>query len=651
MEPRAAQWPQMDNIHAPSSAFAREAMAGHLRAVAPARARKLERAGGSQSPRGSIGAWRAYLALGAVALIVYFLLPNPLVQRVYFTLFATSAVIAICLAVWMYRPARARSWILLAVGLGTINLGNVLWAWFVITTGEIPYPSIADALFLGGYLTLATSLLTLFRGRVPGGDWNGLIDATIVTVGLGMVSWVFFIAPELHDVHLDPVGTLVAVAYPLVDVLLLGVAARLFLAAGPRPAAFRLLAIALGAFIVADVVNTLVSLTGAYQGSLVVDSGWALGFLAFGAFALHPTMREVSRRVPATEGPLRLSRVVLLAGATLMAPLVMVIEALRGEQVDVVVVAPASVLLFILVLTRLVTVVRDLRTMLGEREALQLQLTFQALHDPMTGLANRRLFTERLTQALAAGRNPAVMFADLDDFKTINDTLGHEGGDEVLLAIADRMRGSIRPTDTAARFGGDEFAVLLLDCPSPEALTATADRLIRAMDTPVLVQGRTTQVGISIGMALAQGGRFDVIEILRNADIAMYLAKTQGKGRHRLYRPSMGTNLADRGRAREDLEAGIARGEIEPYYQPIVDLRTGDIRGVEALARWQHRERGLLLPADFIPLAEAAGLVQPLGAAMLNRVVADVVRLPDGPAGPLPIHVNLSPTSCAIRAS
>jgi diguanylate cyclase (GGDEF)-like protein len=631
----------MHQIQPPSSVIARAAAVVDPRIAALLRDKVLEAAGGSRPGRRPIGAWRIYLAMGALALVVYFLLPNQLVQRVYFCLFATSAVVAICWAVWIYRPARARSWLLLAIGLGTINLGNAVWAYQLITTGSIPYPSIADALFLGGYVTVAASLLTLFRGRVPGGDWNGLIDATIVTVGLGMLSWVFFMAPEFRHIELHPVDTLVAVAYPLVDVLLFGVAARLFLTAGPKPTAFRLLVLALGANILADVVNAVVSLDGTYSVSLLVDSGWALGFLAFGAFALHPTMRDVNRPAPA-DGPLRISRVVLLAAATLMAPLVMVIEAVRGEPIDVVVVAPASVILFVLVLTRLVTVLRDLRATLGQREALQLQLTFQALHDPLTGLANRRLFTERLTEALAARRNPAVMFADVDDFKTINDTLGHEGGDEVLLAIADRMGGSIRPTDTAARLGGDEFAVLLLDCPTPEGISRVADRIVSSMEIPVLVQGRTAHLSLSIGMALAQGGRLDVTEILRNADIAMYLAKEQGKGRHQLYQSAMGTKMTDRGRAREDLAAAIARGEIEPHYQPIVDLRTGDIRGVEALARWRHRERGILMPADFIPLAEATGLILPLGVAMLNRALAEVVRLPDGAGGPLSVHVNLS---------
>ncbi len=285
----------MHQIQLPLSQMAREVAAGDPRIAALLHRDQLESAGGHRSRRASIGAWRIYLAIGAVALFVYYFLPNEAVQRVYFTMFATSSVMAICLGVRMHRPTRARSWLLLAAGLGTINLGNILWAWFEFTTGNIPYPSIADALFLGGYLTVAVSLLTLFRGRVPGGDWNGLIDATIVTVGLGMLSWVFFMAPVLRDVELHPVDTLVAVAYPLVDVLLFGIAARLFFTAGPRPMAFRFLALALGANILADVANTLVSLTGTYQASLIVDSGWALGFLAYGAFALHPTMRDVER--------------------------------------------------------------------------------------------------------------------------------------------------------------------------------------------------------------------------------------------------------------------------------------------------------------------------------------------------------------------
>jgi diguanylate cyclase len=587
-------------------------------------------------------AWLVYLGLGLLALFVYFLLPNPAIQLVYFCGFCMSAVVAICVAIRVHRPARTRSWLMLAAGLGTINLGNIFWAWLTISTGVIPFPSIADAAFLAGYVLVGASLLSLFRGRVPGGDTNGVIDALIVTVGLGMVSWVFFMHPNLHDTNLLSVGTLVAVAYPLVDVLLFGVAARLFLIAGPRPTGFRLLALALGANILADVVNATLSLSPNYQGSDLVFAGWAIGFLAFGAFALHSTARAVEGRTGASIGTLRSSRVVLLAAATLMAPLVMVIEAARGEAVDVVVVAPASVVLFLLVLSRLVTVVRDLRATLGEREALETQLTFQALHDPLTGLANRRLFTERLAETISAQRDTGVIFLDLDDFKTINDTRGHPAGDEVLRAVADRLRVCIRSTDMPARLGGDEFGVLLIDCHSAESAARTAERLISAMASPLLVDGRTIQIGMSIGVALAVGGDLSVSDIMRNADIAMYMAKGQGKGRYELYRSEMGTHIIDRGLARDDLEAGIARGEVEPQYQPIVDLATGDILAIEALARWRHPRRGLVMPAEFIPLAEATGLIMPLGAAILNRAIAEVIGWPDGPRGPLALHVNLS---------
>jgi diguanylate cyclase (GGDEF)-like protein len=277
-----------------------------------------------------------------------------------------------------------------------------------------------------------------------------------------------------------------------------------------------------------------------------------------------------------------------------------------------------------------------------QREELETQLTFQALHDPLTALANRRLFTERLAEAVASRRAPAVIYLDLDDFKTINDTFGHAAGDEALVAVAERLRACVRPTDTPARLGGDEFAVLLLDCSSAAGATGTSTRLLRAMDAPLLLEGRTTHLGMSIGMALSDGGRLNVAEILRNADIAMYVAKTHGKGGQELYVPSMGKRVVDREKARDDLEAGIARGEIQPHYQPIVDLRTRNIGGVEALARWQHPERGLLMPADFIPLAEATGLIVPLGAAMVKQAVADVRGMPDGPGGPLVLHVNVS---------
>ena len=361
-----------------------------------------------------------------------------------------------------------------AAGLALITLGNVVWAWFMYTTGLIPVLSIADAAFLGGYVVVGLSLLTLLRGRVPGGDLNGVIDATIVTVGLGMLSWVFLMNPYLSGADLPAINTIVAVAYhwsmSCCSGWPSGSSCRQDL--GRRPLA------------------SWHSPRRVHRGRRrerhrVADRhipGQPAGrrrlgrrIPGIGLVRAPPDDAFRGSAVDRRGGPLRTSRVILLATATLMAPLVMVIQAVQGVPVDVAVVAPASVILFVLVMSRLVTVVRDLRATLGQREALESQFTFQALHDPLTGLANRRLFTERLASAIAAHRDPAVMFLDLDDFKTINDTLGHAAGDDVLVAVAERMRGCLRPTDTPARLGGDEFGVLLLDCPSPDAVKAVAN--------------------------------------------------------------------------------------------------------------------------------------------------------------------------------
>jgi diguanylate cyclase (GGDEF)-like protein/PAS domain S-box-containing protein len=285
----------------------------------------------------------------------------------------------------------------------------------------------------------------------------------------------------------------------------------------------------------------------------------------------------------------------------------------------------------------------------SERKAFEEQLAHQAFHDPVTGLANRALFGERVRHAVARARREdggiAVLFADLDDFKTINDSLGHAVGDEVLVEVAKRLATSVRASDTAARFGGDEFAILLEDVESAQEAADTAERILAAVGEPLTVSGKQLSLRASLGIAMVESsGAADADELLRNADAAMYIAKRDGKGGYRLFEPAMHEGVLARLELRADLQRALDEDQFELHYQPVVRLDDGQICSLEALLRWRHPERGLVPPDDFIPFAEEAGLIVPIGRWVLREGCRQARALKDvrGPEGPLSIAINLS---------
>lgn len=280
-----------------------------------------------------------------------------------------------------------------------------------------------------------------------------------------------------------------------------------------------------------------------------------------------------------------------------------------------------------------------------ERQRLQDDLTRQAFHDSLTGLANRQLFSDRLEHALSRRtsgppRPLAVLFLDLDDFKNVNDSLGHATGDALLVAVAARIRSTVRPGDTAARLGGDEFAVLLEDADQTTA-SQIGHRLLAALHEPVELDGVSHLVHASVGLAEAVPGQEDAAETMRNADVAMYMAKERGKGGLAVYDSVWHQRALASLSLRQELERAVERDQLVLHYQPTVDLRTGAVTGFEALVRWEHPERGLVPPVDFIPLAEQSGLIVPIGDWVLRTATRDVASLDQGEHRPT-VAVNVA---------
>jgi len=284
-----------------------------------------------------------------------------------------------------------------------------------------------------------------------------------------------------------------------------------------------------------------------------------------------------------------------------------------------------------------------------EKLRLDERINHQAFHDSLTGLANRVLFADRVVHALERRVEPgrlraAVLFIDLDDFKVVNDTLGHPSGDLLLQGVTRRLRRVVRPFDTVARLGGDEFAVLIEDLAGPEEAVAVAERFLEELTGPFDLHGTPVAIGASVGIAIADRPSMTYDHLLREADVAMYRAKERGKATVETFDAGMQRALERRLRLKADLEKAVSAGELFLEYQPIVALESGTMVGVEALARWDSLHLGRIGPREFIPVAEASGLIREIGRQVLRTACEQAVRWSAGDSGrDLSVSVNLSP--------
>jgi diguanylate cyclase (GGDEF)-like protein/PAS domain S-box-containing protein len=283
-----------------------------------------------------------------------------------------------------------------------------------------------------------------------------------------------------------------------------------------------------------------------------------------------------------------------------------------------------------------------------ERRKAEARIAYMAHHDGMTNLPNRELYQERLKQALeghSGDEHVAVLCIDLDLFKNVNDSLGHPTGDRLLRMVADRLRSQVRGNNLAARLGGDEFAVILVSDVSPNEASDFAARLIKTLSAGYQIDGNEVVIGASIGIALSPGDGTTSEELLRNADLALYRAKEDGGGVHRFFEREMDRQAQKRRDMELDLRRAFANGEFELHYQPLVDIASDAISGFEALLRWRHPEKGMISPADFIPVAEDIGLIVALGEWVLREACGEAVKWPSD----IKIAVNLSPVQFRSR--
>ncbi|GIF22748.1 diguanylate cyclase (GGDEF)-like protein [Actinoplanes tereljensis] len=532
------------------------------------------------------------------------------------------------------EPRTRRAWQVITVAFGWQLAAHCAWfaqSHFLHTTG---YPSAADYCFLLFSPFMFAGLLMLPGQHRRRRDRQRLaLDALIVGAGGFMAIWYLLLGPILHAPGLTMWQRGFTAALPIGDLLLvLAMSTAMLRRHQPEvPGPVRLLAGSIALTVTADVSYSWIQLHGGYTGGSWPDLLWLAG-----CFLLVLAADQQYRR-PRHPAPRRGDRnaVFLLPYAASVAAYLLLAEQSSHLPLD-----PyggmilGSAVLTLLVMARQMHALRDNREM--------------AVTDGLTGLANRILVTERLEQLagqpVRPGRHTAVLLIDLDRFKPINDTFGHEAGDVVLVAAADAMRSVIRGGDLAGRLGGDEFAVLMPGLPSREAAGAIATRLLETLRMPVIFGEHVLMVGASIGVAVRDDPDASGETLLQQADTALYAAKRAGRGRFEYYSDVMDT------KAREaELRHAVADDELVVYFQPAVALATGDLRAVEALVRWNHPTRGLLGPGEFIDLAEETGAVVPLGAWVLRRACQEAAawRAETPGADPLRLAVNMSPKQVA----
>lgn len=613
-------------------------------------------------------AWWLYLACGIVAVVGYGWLPSLAALNLYYVILAGSNIMAIGIGMTCHRPPQRLPWYLFLLAQLLTSFGNAIWSYYEIVLAiESPFPSLADALYLAGYFPLILGMLLLVRQRMRQADVGSVIDAMIVTVSVGVLGWVYLMEPHLRNPTLTLVEQAVSIAYPLMDVFLVATVAHILLSPGPRPLAYLFLGWSFSLILVSDVAYAIMLLNETYITGSIIDYGWLLAYVCLGAGALHPSMRLLSEPTPAPKIKLSRRRLLVLAAVSLLGPTVAAVELARGNSVSVPVIVGGSAMLFLLSLARmhnlflllkttmeqLENTLSHLRIALRNYQQVEELLSHQAFHDSLTHLPNRVMFKDRLQRALASAqrhdRSVAVLFLDVDGFKNVNDRFGHETGDALLILMAQRLQACVRPEDTAARLGGDEFTILLEELTDISGALRVADRIIADLHMPFVIADRTFVVTASIGIAWSATGQEQADELLRQADVAMYRAKAQGKACYALYDPAMNARALERLDVEAALRHALKAQEFEVYYQPKIDLATGQMVSLEALIRWHHPQQGTISPGIFIPIAEETRLILPLGRWVLEQACRQGRAWNDLRQDGLPLTISVNLSACQFQ--
>jgi diguanylate cyclase (GGDEF)-like protein len=459
----------------------------------------------------------------------------------------------------------------------------------------------------------------------------------IVATGLGLVFWVFVLHPVARAAGEG--GTIaeqaISTAYPAADVLLLVLLARLFTGSGGRTTSGRLLGAAALLLLVADVAYAVMVQYATYDAGDPVDALWLMSYVLMGVAALHPSMASAGTGQAAVRPRVGRGRLALLTASSLLAPGMLFLPGITDRRADWTAAAAGAVVLFLLVAVRMAGFVTQVQRQAGQLEDL-------AMQDELTGLGNRRHLAARMQSAWRAGPRPSVALLDLNGFKNVNDQLGHQAGDQLLAEVAHRLAAAVGDAAAVFRMGGDEFAVLLPGGPGDDPVLAATGRILQALQQPIRVGANEVLIGASVGLARGRDAA-EPFEALRRADVALYAAKDSGDP-YRWFADEFDRLAGEEAWIAAELRAALGTGQIRLAYQPIVELPHGRLVAVEALIRWHHPERGLISPAEFIPVAERNGMIVEVGAWVLREACRQAAQWDAecGTASPERISVNVS---------
>lgn len=569
-----------------------------------------------QVNKATSGLWLIYLAAGIFLVVGYYLavrLGAPAGVRValYCTVSASAAAAVLVGCARNLAAGRQRlPWVVLGCSQVVYAVADVCFYVSHNIFGDTDFPALADPLYLAHYPLVVIGLILLIRSRTPGRDLASLLDAATLAVATAMLSWLYLIGPQARaDEPL--LVKLVSVAYPVMDLAMFAVAVRLILGPGRRPVSFLLLAGNLLAIFTADTIYVMQQLNGTYQTGNFLDAIWLGGNLALGAAALHPTMGRVSERASVEDMRLTPVRLIVLAGAALIAPAMLIVQNSMGQLQDIPVIAGACAVLFMLTIGRLAGLVADQRRL--------------AITDVLTGLRTRRFFSAQLPLEIArarrVGTSLAVLIVDVDRFKSINDRYGHPAGDRVLVEVARRLRESVRQADFLARYGGEEFA-LVVPGASPQELASIGERLrTQVAARPMQVAPETwIDVTVSVGTAGYPRHGKTPTELITTADRALYAAKSQGRDRVVVGEAITAATIPSAAGDDED-----TRRDLLAYLQRAADEVDGWLSTCEhgrAVGRWAALVASALGEDEpFVQRVELAGRLHDVGKVFIPQAI------------------------------
>ncbi len=589
-----------------------------------------------------------FLSFGGLAILAGLMLPQA--EPIVILALGLATTIAVIASVCLRRPSHVWPWVCLIVAF-ILFLANGAAKGVFQPLGNLTATRslVPDMIALPAYAMLAVGLVGFSTTRARGRARNSIIlDGVIAALALASLALAFVVEPLLAQDQVPMVVKIVLTAYPSMSIFLVVVTLRIvFNGEVTRVPAFWLCVGAMSFLLLGDGIYMLAEIHVLDLPTQLLDLPYAIAFVGAAATAVHPSMRELTEPAPETQLTSSTGRAALVAGALIVTAALSVQNRLFAGPDRLVL----SILFFALTGVVVLRIVQALR---GAAQS-EARLVHQADHDDLTGLPNRRMMERYLSRMLRRvsldGAQVALLFLDLDRFKLVNDTLGHGRGDHLLVEVAKRLQAHVRPNDLVTRIGGDEFMILLDHVRGTSEAMDLANRLRLSLKEPFVLNGIEFYTSASVGLALAAGNdpKVTAETLVRDADTAMYQAKEAGRDEVAVFDQSMRDEVSERVKLENDLRSAVPLNQLHLVYQPIVRLPRGPSVGMEALVRWAHPTRGVLSPAQFIPIAEENGMIADIGAWVMEEAVRQLAAWCRYAPDMEEIYVSVNLSSAQLR--